>query len=245
MANGRHSYVAFYPSDWLAGTARLPRMHRAAFFDVCCFTWDTARPCPPTELAAMLCDIKGWRGIVEDLVSMGKLVRNDDGSVENPKALAEAEKAYAAWRAMSDAGKGAGRGRPRGANRDPIRGADSPDAMGEHREPEPKLDDANASSAKRGTRLPNDWQPNCDYPANVHNLISQWPPGRADRELDQFRGYWSTLPGAKATKLDWDKTWHNRIRDQHDRIMRENGHGRSGDGHGPSVGAALDWINGR
>ena len=31
-------------------------------------------------------------------------------------------------------------------------------------------------------------------------------------EAESFADYWQSLPGAKAVKLDWEKTWRNRIR---------------------------------
>lgn len=105
MANGRHSYVRFFPSDWLAGTARLPRLHRSAMFDLCCYIWDANKPVPEREAGLMLADLKDWRAIIDDLISMGKLVRNDDGSLSNARALAEAEKSHGLWKAKSDGGK--------------------------------------------------------------------------------------------------------------------------------------------
>lgn len=84
--------------------------------------------------------------------------------------------------------------------------------------------EAKASSVgdkrERATRLRQDWVPD-QLPVKVAALVAQWPPGRLDRELDQFRDYWSSRQ-RDAARLDWDKTWHNRIRDQHDRIVREN-----------------------
>lgn len=54
------------------------------------------------------------------------------------------------------------------------------------------------SRAKRGTRLPPDWQPkeHLDRP----------------EELEKFRDYWIAQPGMKGTKVDWDATWRNWIR---------------------------------
>ncbi|MGL5735472.1 MAG: hypothetical protein ACRCYS_11450 [Beijerinckiaceae bacterium] len=106
MANGRHSYVRFFPSDWLGGTARLTRLHRSVFFDVCCYIWDTSKPCPQVELAVMIGDLKNGAAIVNDLVAMGKLERFDDGSVSNAKAMAEAEWAFEQWEKRSFGGRG-------------------------------------------------------------------------------------------------------------------------------------------
>lgn len=105
MAEGRHSYVAFYPSDWVGGTARMNRMQRSVYFDICCYNWDKAAECPPSDLALMLGDLENWQSIVDLLVSAGKLYRTPDGSVGSTKAMAEAEKAFALWEKKSKGGK--------------------------------------------------------------------------------------------------------------------------------------------
>jgi hypothetical protein len=87
MANGRHSYVAFYPSDWLAGVARMSRKHRSVYFDVCCYNWDQNRPCPEAHLAVMLGDMKDWRVIVDELVAIGKLERGCSRSSGERKGI--------------------------------------------------------------------------------------------------------------------------------------------------------------
>lgn len=114
MANGRHSFVAFYPSDWLAGTMRMDRLHRSVYFDICCYTWDTAKPVPALELAFMIADVPNGQEVVSNLIAMEKVERLDDGSVVNAKALVEAEKAFGAWRKMSEGGKGARKGASKG-----------------------------------------------------------------------------------------------------------------------------------
>lgn len=73
---------------------------------------------------------------------------------------------------------------------------------------------------RKPTRIPDDWQPRQPYPASVAALVAKWPPGREQRELDGFRDYWLSR-GRDATKTDWDRTWWNRIRDQHEKILSE------------------------
>ena len=85
--------------------------------------------------------------------------------------------------------------------------------------PVPSLANAN-SVVKRATRIPADWKPEKPLPEPVSALLAEWPPGRAERELDGFRDYWTTRQ-RDACRADWDKVWWNRIRDQHDRIVRE------------------------
>lgn len=84
--------------------------------------------------------------------------------------------------------------------------------------------------AVRGTRIALDWQPGL-LPPNVAELVSQWPENRMARELDNFRDYWKAR-SRDATKLDWDATWHNRIRDIHDRVIKDGSHGKQDNRNG-------------
>lgn len=75
-------------------------------------------------------------------------------------------------------------------------------------------------------RFTDDWKPG-ELPPTVSALTDLWPPGRLERELEQFRDYWLD----KTTKRPgWDRTWHNRIRDIHDRVMRDNRNGNQTNG---------------
>jgi len=70
----------------------------------------------------------------------------------------------------------------------------------------------------RGKRIPfeSDQEIPNDYHFSAHSLgatelqIKQWWP--------EFVDYWSALPGQKGRKLNWIKTWKNRVREQ---IARE------------------------
>lgn len=136
MATGRHSYVPFYPSDWLGGTARMSRLHRSVYFDICCYIWDHAKPCPPTELRLMLSDLPDWQAMVDDLVASGKLVRHEDGSVENPRAIFEAMKSYELTMRKSAGGSAAAK---KAKSRKSAGGsADKTDGIEPEPEPEPE-----------------------------------------------------------------------------------------------------------
>lgn len=109
--------------------------------------------------------------------------------------------------------------------------------------PTPTVSEAAKATSPRASRLAVDWQPG-PLPANVAELVTLWPPGREKRELEGFRDYWAARK-RDAARCDWDKTWHNRIRDQHDRIMRENRNGHMGrhqsaNGISATVAAAID-----
>jgi hypothetical protein len=89
-----------------------------------------------------------------------------------------------------------------------IRNAPSP-SPSPSPSPNPKSKEE-AQHSRRGTRLPEGWQPS--------ELLRAWaskehPGVDVPRALDEFRDYWEALPGSRACKLDWEKTFKNRIRD--------------------------------
>ena len=68
-----------------------------------------------------------------------------------------------------------------------------------------------SNTATRGSRLPTDWKPNAD--------LAEWSKAeRPDLDLRkvfaEFKDYWSSIPGSKGVRLDWDATWRNWIRKQ-------------------------------
>jgi|SRR5215467_370631 len=85
-------------------------------------------------------------------------------------------------------------------------------------------DDADASSSpppgdydakperKRGTRIPPDFAITDDlYDYAASKGVSR---AEAEDETEGFKLYWEAESGKHATKLDWNMTWKNRIRDQ-------------------------------
>ena len=102
----RHSYVQFYPSDWLAGTARMPRLVKSVYFDICLYNWDKAEAVPESELMLMLSDLEvQGDAIVNALIKSKKLFRDHEGSVFCKRALDEAMRALDMWTAKSKGGK--------------------------------------------------------------------------------------------------------------------------------------------
>jgi hypothetical protein len=67
-------------------------------------------------------------------------------------------------------------------------------------------------AARRGRRLSEDWVPPQTCNAEAERL------GLSSRHLseitEEFRNYWLAEAGARARKLDWDRTFLNRLRDQ-------------------------------
>jgi hypothetical protein len=71
-----------------------------------------------------------------------------------------------------------------------------------------------APKAKRGSRLPENWQPTPDDIAFAESEGFTHP--EIHREAAQFRDYWHARADKGAVKLNWSQTWRNRIRDRAD-----------------------------
>jgi len=83
-------------------------------------------------------------------------------------------------------------------------------------------------TGQRGRRIEIDWIPAKPLPDEVAKVVAGWPPGRLDEEIAEFRDFWISDAGQRASKLDWDRTWWNRLRAiiKHDRRQEE----KRGDG---------------
>lgn len=126
----RHSFVAFYPSDWRSGTSHLPRVMRSAYFDLCIHMWEFAKPVSRLDATMILFDLPNADEVVDQLVALGKLRRDEDGSVHNDKAIEEGQKAFESWERQSQKGEAGAAKRwgkkpspPKGKNACAITGA--------------------------------------------------------------------------------------------------------------------------
>jgi hypothetical protein len=73
--------------------------------------------------------------------------------------------------------------------------------------------------AKRGTRLPADWQPTREL---VEQMRGECPGVDLKAEHLKFVDHWLSKSGSNATKLDWPRTWCNWMRTARDRMPRRD-----------------------
>jgi hypothetical protein len=88
----------------------------------------------------------------------------------------------------------------------------------------------------RGRRLPQGWQPNenhCEIARSIGVSGSQLA-----EIVEEFRNYWHSEAGQRSRKIDWDKTFTNRLKEQAKRL-NGNGNGRR---KGNLVDAGLELI---
>ena len=88
------------------------------------------------------------------------------------------------------------------------------------------------SAAKRGSRVPKDFA--------ITDGMRDWakentPLVNVDVKLPEFIDYWTSIPGAKGVKLDWESTWRNGMRKQQEWAQKDN----------PQVQAPRRVVSGR
>lgn len=66
-------------------------------------------------------------------------------------------------------------------------------------------------TVERGTRLPLDWTLPDDW-ANYARDTRRWSPSEIEAEADAFADWWHSASGQRATKVNWQKTWQNWVR---------------------------------
>jgi hypothetical protein len=89
------------------------------------------------------------------------------------------------------------------------------------------------SARKRGARLAPDWKPSTEDGNEACRKLGG--PIPASQELLKFHDYWKAQPGQRGTKLDWDATWRNWIRNA--RGSQNNGKTEDNPRAGSLIGA--------
>lgn len=107
----------------------------------------------------------------------------------------------------------------------------SPSLLKKERKKDSLGETSASPQTKRGTRLPDDWEP--EDPDFANEILRD----RAPIELEKFRDYWRAQPGAKGVKLDWQATWRNWVRTANE---RQRGGQREEARNKHSVIAAID-----
>lgn len=86
----------------------------------------------------------------------------------------------------------------------------------------------------KGTRLPEDWQPDAKLTTWVYEEFAVTPL-QLKHIVEEFVDYWISIPGKSGTKLNWNATFRNRCRQVFRRYRRATA-SRNG---GQSTGVVL------
>jgi hypothetical protein len=104
-----------------------------------------------------------------------------------------------------------------------------------------KMEEEGGRRGDRARALPSDFEPILTEAAQI--IANRVGKQRYERELGRFRDHHRAKG---STMKDWQAAWRTWLSRCEEYSGGGKGNGRAtDDGHGPGVGAALDWINGR
>lgn len=205
-------WVRFFPSDWLGGTRGLSAAEAGIYITLLANMYERGEPLKEDSARlARLCGASNsvFKAALDRLIDDGKITRVEGGLWNDRVGK---EQFYRLEK--SEVGKSAAKKRWQKSEQKQCHvdakamptqcegnANQKPEARVEKEEP-------NGSSKKaRGSRLPDDFQPDMQF-ATEQGLT----PSLAQTELAKFRDYWTAKAGKDATKLDWQATWRNWVR---------------------------------
>lgn len=197
--NGLPYYKA-YPRDFIEGTIGMEFEVKCAYRVVLDLIYMQGGNLPDDAryISGLLgCSIRKWKAIRDTLIEAGKLVVSGE-FLTNYRAVSELETLA---KLQDNQSEKARKPRKNKGLPQPRLSQPEPDT-----EPEEKVE-PNGSTKKRGTRLPEDWQPDEVFAKSEGLSASE-----IAREADKFRDYWRGQAGQRGVKLDWQATWKNWVR---------------------------------
>lgn len=89
--------------------------------------------------------------------------------------------------------------------------------------PNPPAEKTERQKRVRGERISEGWSPPAiaDLPPAARAKAQQWPDGAYEAEAEAFRDYWLGEGRAGSRKMDWNRTWYNRISEVTARVLRD------------------------
>lgn len=211
-------WVRFFPSDWLAGTRGMTAAETGIYITLVAMMYERGAPIQNDHARlARLCGTTpaAMKNTLSILIDEGKLVIIDGGlwnnrvgvetEIRSEKTTQAKKSAKARWQkdkqnqTQSDA--------------DALRAQCGGNA---NQKPDTRVvkEEPIGSSKKRGSRLPDDWQPDIEFAMSLG--LSQ---AQALTEAEKFREWWPAQPGQKGVKLDWGLTWKTWCRKAAERLL--------------------------
>jgi uncharacterized protein YdaU (DUF1376 family) len=194
-------YYNFNIGDYASHTRHLTLMEDLAYRRLLDLYYLHERPLNvDATLVAKQIGMRDESETVRDVLN--EFFEGTDEGYKNPRADREIAHFHAKIEQASRAGKASAERRFNG------RSTDRPTDV----QPNKKQETVNSRErAKRGTRLPEDWEPTEEQVAFCR---SERPDLNPKSTADRFRDYWIAQPGARGVKTDWDATWRNWVRNE-------------------------------
>ena len=219
----------YYPDEYIVGVSRLSFEHQGLYWMVCSLIMSHGGPIPNDpkwlgklgDMGAARC-----RRLLADLVFAGKLTEFQ-GKIGQKRAENELKLAQKRIEIAKENGQKGGRPASKNngiAEPDGFSGEklttnyqlpttnhqEEPPNGGMPHKPQaavPAEPAKEAKPAKKGTRLPDDWQPS---EADLAYARSKgFGQAAIDFQAERFRNFWHSKAGKDGVKLKWDATWRN------------------------------------
>ena len=235
-------WLKFYPADWRADPALrcCSLAARGLWIEMLAIMHEAeprghllvkARPVTAEQMAALTgSSVDECSHLEQELETAGVFDRRKNGVIVS-RRMERDENLSRKNRENGQKG-----GNPRLCNKTEIRQSDNP------KKPEARSQIKNETSSRkkataRGSRLPDDWEPNSQTRDWCLNELG-WRSFQIECTTQSFRDFWHSEAGQRARKLDWDKTFKNWCR-------REGKHGKpKGSGRDKGYGDILkDMID--
>lgn len=223
MSKAKRPWMKWYPADWRSdpGLRMCSFAARGLWADLLALMHEAepygcllvnGKPPSPAQLAAMLGGTaRQIETLLGELEASGVFSRDDEGIIYSRRMIRDhaaslegktwVEKRWANREPIGDPN--------RGATPDPI--TQKPEARSQKQDNQVLASQAPPdTTAKRGSRLPDDWEPTAGDVAFAEQ--EGWAPDDWGREAAKFRDHWHAKPGAQGRKLDWSATWRNWLR---------------------------------
>ena len=244
-------YYKFNIKDWTRDTAHLSVEEEGVYRRLLDHYYESEKPIPQeTKSVIRRLRLAGHEESVG--VILGEFFTLESDGYHHHRCDEEIAKYHA--KATANRENGSRGGRPKKPVENPSGSQDEPDhnlnqePLTINQEPEdqeqcaagapPGQVEPKQDGRKRGTRLPDDWVLSPELAAWAKAERPELDDRMVKAMADSFKDFWISKTGKDATKLNWDATWRNWVRNQ-----RVSVNPRASPAQGPSHHTDLDKID--
>lgn len=213
----RTPFMQLYVSDYLGDTMHLTTEQHGAYLLILMTMWrhNGSLPADDAKLARIArVNAKRWHLIKDDVLAFFDV---ENGQITQKRLNEELQKAVSISQKRKTSGKLGGLAKSLKSNDQAL--ANAKQTLKHSQKPDTiKVKETlNSVSQKRGSRLPDDFNPDLEFAMSEGLTAFQ-----AEREAAQFRDYWIQQAGQKGVKLDWPATWRTWVRNSIKRMPSRN-----------------------
>ena len=221
------AWMPFYVGDYLGDTQRLTTEQHGAYLLLMLDYWRNGAP--PADDAVLQqitkLDRAGWK---KHRDALARLFQIEDGHwhhkrIDKELANAEANAERRSSKAKAAAGARWGHATSNAPSMPQVMPVECPPPSPS---PSKRPPDKSGGAAQRANRLPEDFEVPEDW-LEWAMADRDWPREAAETEAATFVDHWHAKSGRDATKLDWQATWRNWVRNSRRKFEKSSWGGLS------------------